>query len=94
MLKTKIKPKPLGGKRGVAAVELGEVFAFFALEEIEPQRVNLAQLHREQAEALNPVEVGQSAVASVDRVDQPAKLDPVHGRRRYTCVFLETNSTP
>ncbi len=47
-----------GGQRGVSAVELGEMLAFFAVEEVYPQGMNLATLHGEETQALYPVEVG------------------------------------
>jgi len=70
------------------------MLAFFTIQKINPQRVNLAELHREQAEVLNPIEVRQFAAAPVNRVDEPAELNPVHGWPGQTWVFLETNFTP
>ena len=81
-------------EHGIAAVEPGQMLAFFTLQKINPQRVDLAELHGQQAEVLNPIQVRQLAAAPINRVDEPPKLNPVHGQSGYTWVFLETNSTP
>ena len=67
------------------AIEAGVEFVELALEHIKRRARKLVLgLHRDQAEALNLVEVRQLSSAPVNRVDDPAKLNPVHGRRFQT----------
>ena len=64
-------------KDRIAAIEPSEVLALFAVLEVDAQGVDLAELHGQQAEALNPVQVRQGMSAAVDGVNEPRELKPV-----------------